>query len=334
MLERKYTVYKHTNIINKKVYIGITKQNPIDRWRNGEGYKGQIFYRAIKKYGWNKFVHEILFTGLTKAEAELLEQCYIELLDSNKSCKGYNIALGGNLPSEITISKIKETLGIKVMNLETGKIYYSISEAIKDTGNCMTNIQNSCIKNKINLTRKGWIKLEDTKLIEINDDKKIICINNKKVFNSIKECLLYLKKDDKPSGIYKALNGEDGCKCFGKDPVTCEKLMWEKLHIYDNHIKSGTLESYLRTKFAKSKVGRKKTKIICTTTGEIFIGCKEVETKYGIHKSALIKAIDNPNKSSGRNPITNEKLKWMRYDTYLKTQLEPTKLIQKPSSNR
>lgn len=40
MLERKYTVYKHTNIINKKVYIGITKQNPIERWRNGEGYKG------------------------------------------------------------------------------------------------------------------------------------------------------------------------------------------------------------------------------------------------------------------------------------------------------
>jgi hypothetical protein len=30
------------------VYIGITKQNPIERWRNGEGYKGQIFYRAIK----------------------------------------------------------------------------------------------------------------------------------------------------------------------------------------------------------------------------------------------------------------------------------------------
>lgn len=149
MLERKYTVYKHTNIINKKMYIGITKQNPIERWRNGEGYKGQIFYRAIKKYGWNKFVHEILFTGLTKAEAELLEQCYIELLDSNKSCKGYNIALGGNLPSEITISKIKETLGIKVMNLETGKIYYSISEAIKDTGNCMTNIQNSCIKTQL-----------------------------------------------------------------------------------------------------------------------------------------------------------------------------------------
>ena len=133
---------------------------------------------------------------------------------------------------------------------------------------------------------------------------------------------------------YKALNGEDGCKYFGKDPVTGEKLMWEKLHIYDNYIKNGTLENYLKTKFIKSKVGRKKSKIICITTGEIFIGCKDVEIKYGIKKSALIKAIDNPNKSSGRNPITNEKLKWMRYDTYLKTQLEPIKSIQKPSSNR
>ena len=33
-----YTVYKHTSPIGK-VYIGITKMNPIRRWSNGKGYK-------------------------------------------------------------------------------------------------------------------------------------------------------------------------------------------------------------------------------------------------------------------------------------------------------
>ena len=35
-----YSVYMHRNKINQKVYIGLTKQIPQNRWRaNGEGYK-------------------------------------------------------------------------------------------------------------------------------------------------------------------------------------------------------------------------------------------------------------------------------------------------------
>lgn len=33
-----YTVYKHTTP-SGKVYIGITKQKPWQRWNNGNGYK-------------------------------------------------------------------------------------------------------------------------------------------------------------------------------------------------------------------------------------------------------------------------------------------------------
>ena len=44
-----YKVYIHTNQINGKKYIGLTKQTCEERWRHdGTGYKSQIkFYRAI-----------------------------------------------------------------------------------------------------------------------------------------------------------------------------------------------------------------------------------------------------------------------------------------------
>lgn len=93
----KFVVYKHTNKINNKVYIGITSLSIDDRWRNGDGYKNcRYFYRAILKYGWDAFDHTILFKGLNKAEAEQKEIELISLLESNDCEKGYNITKGGS----------------------------------------------------------------------------------------------------------------------------------------------------------------------------------------------------------------------------------------------
>ena len=47
-----YTVYCHTNKINGKKYVGITKRLVEKRWLNGRGYNGNsIFRKAINKYG-------------------------------------------------------------------------------------------------------------------------------------------------------------------------------------------------------------------------------------------------------------------------------------------
>ena len=91
-----YTVYKHTSP-NNKVYIGITKRSPERRWYNGFGYRTQkFFFRAIQKYGWENFKHEILFTNLTKEEAEQKEIELIAMYKSNDRQFGYNIENGGN----------------------------------------------------------------------------------------------------------------------------------------------------------------------------------------------------------------------------------------------
>lgn len=96
MNTRKYLIYKHTNLINNKVYIGQTCQKAKVRWQYGGGYKHNAhFYAAIKKYGWNNFKHEILFENLTKEQADELEIKLIAEYKSYDRQYGYNTSLGG-----------------------------------------------------------------------------------------------------------------------------------------------------------------------------------------------------------------------------------------------
>lgn len=95
-INKKYIVYKHTNKINGKIYIGITSQKPNKRWQNGYGYKdNQHFYRAIQKYGWDNFEHEILYEDLEEEIALSKERELIELYHSNDPNLGYNKDNGG-----------------------------------------------------------------------------------------------------------------------------------------------------------------------------------------------------------------------------------------------
>lgn len=90
-----YTVYKHTSP-SGKVYIGITKLKPEYRWNNGKGYREDqiLFYRAIKKYGWDNFTHEILYKNLLEKDAKNLE---ISLIKQYKALNmSYNITDGGD----------------------------------------------------------------------------------------------------------------------------------------------------------------------------------------------------------------------------------------------
>lgn len=92
-----WCVYMHENRVNGKKYIGITSQKPTRRWQNGRHYSGNAyFYAAIKKYGWDGFRHEILFTELTQAEAEQMEVELIAKYQTQNPEKGYNMAAGGS----------------------------------------------------------------------------------------------------------------------------------------------------------------------------------------------------------------------------------------------
>lgn len=110
-----YCVYMHTNKVNGKKYIGQTiyGNKPQKRWDNGNGYKGcTYFYKAIQKYGWDSFEHEVLASNLTSQEADNFESLLIKKFDTTNSDNGYNIEPGGTKNktlSESTKKKISET---------------------------------------------------------------------------------------------------------------------------------------------------------------------------------------------------------------------------------
>lgn len=109
--ENRYTVYMH-RFPNSKVYIGITQKEPEKRWLNGRGYQTQYVYKAIKKYGWENIEHLILFSGLSKIDAEEKEIELIALYKSNLPDFGYNVENGGNSSgkhSQVTCRKISQS---------------------------------------------------------------------------------------------------------------------------------------------------------------------------------------------------------------------------------
>lgn len=91
-----YKIYIHT-APNGKKYVGQTRQSVDRRWRNGEGYaNNKYFYRAILKYGWENFSHEIICTcpdqkSANKREAELIKE-----FKSNDPAYGYNVSGGAD----------------------------------------------------------------------------------------------------------------------------------------------------------------------------------------------------------------------------------------------
>lgn len=84
-------VYKTTNNINNKIYIGIHETEDTE-----DGYlgSGDLLKAAIRKYGKENFSREILYSNLTREEASNIENKLVDE-DFIKREDTYNLALGG-----------------------------------------------------------------------------------------------------------------------------------------------------------------------------------------------------------------------------------------------
>ncbi len=84
-------IYKITNLINNKVYIGQTIKSGI-QFNNYFG-GGNKIKNAIKKYGKENFKKEILVICIGQKQADDMEKFYINECDSINN--GYNLHIGG-----------------------------------------------------------------------------------------------------------------------------------------------------------------------------------------------------------------------------------------------
>lgn len=140
MERRNYTVYIHQNLLNNKRYVGITADTVESRWRNGSGYKTQVFGRAIQKYGWENFKHDIIAENLTQREAQELEISLIQKFHTQDPNFGYNIAAGGNATLPLLYKEVYQYND----KGELVGVYPSQKAAEKATGIRSDNIGSVC----------------------------------------------------------------------------------------------------------------------------------------------------------------------------------------------
>lgn len=189
----RYFVYSHTNKLNGKKYIGITKQKkPELRWgSNGRNYSS-YFRNAIDKYGWANFDHEILYEGLTKEEACEAEISLIKQYNTQDRNFGYNITEGGTAP--IMPEEIREKISIALLGNKNGQGIPCSEEKRRKISEAQKGIKFSD-ERRLHLSeaKKGKshapISAESRKKIsDAHKKKPVYCVELNRVFPSIQEC--------------------------------------------------------------------------------------------------------------------------------------------------
>lgn len=107
-----YTIYKTTNLINNKIYIGLHATNDLKDEYLGSGV---FLKQAIKKYGKENFKKEILYifdnkSDMIKKEKEIVDESFILRKDTyNMSKGGYGLSTLSIEKRKIAIEKMKIT---------------------------------------------------------------------------------------------------------------------------------------------------------------------------------------------------------------------------------
>ena len=107
-------IYKATNTVNGKVYIGKYEGQYFTTRKSGHKYQAfklnsqYAFHRAIRKHGWDAFEWSIIDSADSKAELCEKEKYWIDYHKSwtaREDCNGYNMTIGGDGVSGFEITE-------------------------------------------------------------------------------------------------------------------------------------------------------------------------------------------------------------------------------------
>lgn len=157
-------IYKTTNLINNKIYIGLSSRG-IEESTEYLG-SGTYITSAIQKYGKENFIKEIIQVCQNKEELNNAEIYWIDFYKSTDSNIGYNIlsgGYGGGGTYERT-AEIREKAGIKskeTYKQPTGESLEKIRQGtinrnIKSRGTTLSEERKAQISKSTSVALKGY----------------------------------------------------------------------------------------------------------------------------------------------------------------------------------
>ena len=211
--DRKYIVYMHV-FPNTKRYIGITSQSCKQRWgSNGNKYKGQLVYNAIKKYGWDNIEHLILHDNLTEEEAKAKEIELIAKYNTTNDQYGYNIHEGGGDAPRLNGSD--NPTSRRVICINTGDIFDTVTQAADKYNTYPTTVTKACKGKRKTAGEMTWQYYDEylVKPKNINAYKalggrsrQVLCIETNTVYDSVHDAAKDIGVDY--TSISKACSGK------------------------------------------------------------------------------------------------------------------------------
>ena len=272
-----WCIYKHTSPSNKS-YIGVTSQDPLKRWCNGAGYGATTkFGKAIRKYGWDSFIHEIVESDLpTLDEALNREKYWIATYDTFKH--GYNSTPGGE--SSVPVYQLNNAFEIIAK-------YDSYLDAEKSTGVASNGICEVINGRQIRAGGYYWCRVEDYcdgwRPRPDGRSRPVIWIETHVIYPTQTEAARDVGINNQESISY----------CCLRQGITAGGYHWSFVDEYDENWKPVEAQQKDFSEISKA--------VICIETGEVYESVSEAARKNHSNRATIWRACVEQRTARGKH---------------------------------